>query len=788
MISTLFGLLFLLALAPYATVSPTARAWVMLPVGVIGLVTFARGLHRRAPEPELALLATLGLVATLGAGAAMLPVDAATRLSAQGDLGALVNDVYALAGVERAPLALDPHRGLLELAVPIQTFLLSLGVATALHRKGRAMQLAWALLLIGGALVAVALTHRLTGAEHIYWVSEVPSFSRAPFFAPFVNPNDGGFACAALACLALGVAASRSEEQRAVAAVLAVVLLAGVRLSGSRGAMLAAAAGLVTMGMALGGARARIGGLVGLVVASVGVWIAGPEEVGRALSEWLVPEALDDGMDTLTGRADIYADAAALVGAAPLWGVGPAGFDEAFRVYKSTPTFTDVAHAHNEPLQILIEHGAVVTGLWALFVGLTAVRVLRAAGAPGHTRWVLSGYAGALAALVVSGFVDFPLRIGALEVLGALLLGAVLGLSAPEGQGRGDARWRWPLVALSGLSLGLALGAEVFAWAQADSERSPWGAPAAAIARGDAVLAAAPKDKAAAAEAAGWYKLALARQPLQRAALQKLAPALELSGDWEAGLRALTLATRAHPTLPWVHRDHARLLRRLGELEASRAAWRRALACDLPDGVEEELVQEALRGPGDAATIAGRVLPDRADRLTTGAKILEAEGQREEAERLLRRAAALDPRYRAHLARSLVRWERAEEALVIVGDAPGCFATEARAQAWLSLGRYAEAEGGFDEAMRICGVKDKAARYRLRLGLAQARMSQGDPRGFSLMETLIAEEPDRLALRRDLVQRAVTAGTPKLAKATLKWLVEGGLATEEETRLWREVR
>ncbi|MCK6519174.1 O-antigen ligase family protein [Myxococcota bacterium] len=788
MISTLFGLLFLLALAPYATVSPTARAWVMLPVGVIGLVTFARGLNRRAPEPELAMLSALGLVAALGAGAAMLPVDAAARLAAQGDLGALVNDVYALAGVDRAPLALDPHRGLLELAIPIQTFLLSLGVATALHRKGRAMQLAWALLLIGGAVVALALTHRLSGAEHIYWVSEVPSFSRAPFFAPFVNPNDGGFACAALACLAVGVAASRSEEQRAVAAVLAVVLLAGVRLSGSRGAMLAAAAGLITMGMLLGGARARLGGLIGLALAAIGVWIAGPEELGRALSEWLVPEALDDGMDTLTGRADIYADAAALAGEAPLWGLGPAGFDEGFRVYKSTPTFTDVAHAHNEPLQILIEHGALVTGLWALFVGLTAARVVRAASAPGHTRWVLAGYGGALAALFVSGFVDFPLRIGALEVLGALLLGAVLGLSAPEGPSRGDGRWRWPLVALGALSLGIALGAEVFAWAQKDSETSPWGSPAAAIARGDAVLAAAPKDKAAAAEAVRWYKLALARQPLQRATLQKLAPALEAAGDWEAGLHALTLATRVHPTLPWVHRDHARLLRRLGELEASRAAWRRALACDLPDGVEEELVQEALRGPGDAATIAGRVLPERADRLTTGAKILESEGHQDEAERLLRRAATLDPRYRAHLGRSLVRWGRAEEALSVIGDAPGCFATEARAQAWLSLGRFAESEGGFDEAMRLCGVRDKAARGRLRLGLAQARMSQGDPRGFSLMETLISEEPDRLALRRDLIQRAVAAGTPKLARSTLKWLVDNALATDEEIALWREVR
>jgi hypothetical protein len=104
------------------------------------------------------------------------------------------------------------------------------------------------------------------------------------------------------------------------------------------------------------------------------------------------------------------------------------------------------------------------------------------------------------------------------------------------------------------------------------------------------------------------------------------------------------------------------------------------------------------------------------------------------------------------------------------------------------LGRFNEAEGGFDAAMRLCGVKDKAARYRLRLGLAQARMSQGDPRGFSLMETLISEEPDRLALRRELIQRAIDAGTPKMAKGTLKWLVDNALATDEEIRLWREVR
>jgi hypothetical protein len=56
------------------------------------------------------------------------------------------------------------------------------------------------------------------------------------------------------------------------------------------------------------------------------------------------------------------------------------------------------------------------------------------------------------------------------------------------------------------------------------------------------------------------------------------------------------------------------------------------------------------------------------------------------------------------------------------------------------------------------------------------------------METLISEEPDRLALRRDLIQRAVEAGTPKLARTTLKWLVDNALATEEEITLWRAVR
>lgn len=465
-----------------------------------------------------------------------------------------------------------------------------------------------------------------------------------------------------------------------------------------------------------------------------------------------------------------------------VFGTGPAGFDEGFQLVKSTPDFTWTAHAHQELLQVAAEHGVGVLLVWVIAAGLTLGRVARAVPqAPSPRRLaMLGGYAGAGAALLTGAMFSFPLRIGALEVLAALVVGGVLGLACRESSPPHGLRRPLRLVSL-GLG-GVAVAALVGSWALREHPSSPWGSPAAALAQGDALLERAdPLDRTRHAQALPAYRLALRRHPTDRAALQRLSQAALVTGDLDTGLRALEVAVAVYPTLPWVHRDLARLLRRLGELDAARDRWRVGLSLDLPREVQDALVAEALRGPGALEDLVARTIPDRPDRLASAAKVAEAAGDRALAERLLARAAALDPRFVAWQAGAVLRGGEPSRALELLAGAPDlCVSADVRARALLALRRAEEAVPAFEAALRRCGDQDPEQSRRLRVGLARARLLGGDLRGLDALEALSRQAPLDHALRRLVLSELRARGLYTRMGPHLQALLDAKVATSEE--------
>ena len=768
-----------IAVLPFATVHPEWRSALALLAGLVGLLMAWRGLNRRSAGAVL--LASVGgmFAAALLGGLVFLPVGEGLRAAAQPGLSELLAEVASVSGAEAAPLALDPHRGLMEWGITLCWVLVVLGAALVVRNSRRAARAARVCVAAGVLLVVLAVVHRADGAEQIWWVSEVPAFSRDPFFGTFVNPNHGGIFCAALAPLALAGLARDRGMGRTFNGLAIVVLGAGIFLSGSRGAILAAVAAMVPLVWLIGGRAGRIGVGASAAALLAGVVYLGPVEFLRRLSDWLVPGALHT--DVLTGRGEIYADVVALLGVAPVVGLGPHGFDEGLRVVKSTPTYTTTTHAHQELLQLLVEHGVLIGGLWLLAVGLAVAQGFRHAldRESERRRLMLSGWLGALCAMGAAGVFTFPLRIGALELLASVALGVVLGLSPTSERDPGARSSR---VLRGGVlaAFALALVGVLAPWALADSEASSFGSVEHARMRGDAALERGGTD--AGFEAAGWYRLALRRDGLDRTSLQMLSRAQLQAGEIDAALHALDLATRVDPTLPWVWRDLARLQRRLGEYEASQQSYARMLWCDLPDDLRREHVLEAMQGPGDVGAIAEVVLPDRGDVLVLGARVLEAERRTNAAEARFARAAELDPRYGAHHASFLLRQDRDEEALAAAERAgEGCFALETRATAHFKLHDYDAAGPLFSRALSEC-AEDPTRNRRIRIGLARVRLEQGDPMGRETLEKLAAEDPSDVQLLRVLATWARQQKHRTLLTSSLERIVATGEARPREVR------
>ncbi|GIH21843.1 hypothetical protein Aph01nite_01530 [Acrocarpospora phusangensis] len=210
----------------------------------------------------------------------------------------------------------------------------------------------------------------------------------------FWHPNALGMFCHVL--IIAGVAIFPHAGRNAKIAIGSVLALAGVALlgSGARGAMIAALAGLVVVGLLQN--RRLLVGLGALVVAIV---VAVPAVADRFAD--LAETRTEGGLEanSLVWRFDHWSQALDLLGLNPVTGTG-----------LGTTRLLIYKEVHNDYLRALVESGllGLVTylGLLAALV-ITAVRALRATGpAGGLERGCAVAFAGCVMALLVSAISD----------------------------------------------------------------------------------------------------------------------------------------------------------------------------------------------------------------------------------------------------------------------------------------------------------------------------------------------------------------------------------------------
>jgi tetratricopeptide (TPR) repeat protein len=133
-----------------------------------------------------------------------------------------------------------------------------------------------------------------------------------------------------------------------------------------------------------------------------------------------------------------------------------------------------------------------------------------------------------------------------------------------------------------------------------------------------------------------------------------------------SGFQALTLATALDPARPTTWTRLAESLAAVGDWQASRDAWRSALALDFPSALDmSAILGRAMAGPGEDLGKALAVAPERADRCIEIAHWLDRRGLSLEAEVLFRKAIAIDPDAQLELAGAELGWGMPSEALAL---------------------------------------------------------------------------------------------------------------------------
>lgn len=446
------ALLGLLVLAPVPLGSNRPWAWAPLEVAVfllLGLWCLGRALGRR-PEPTIVhrLRLPLGLLGLwlgyLWLQTLPLPLDLVRLLTPH--TAALYTTAQQAVGGVVAGLAADRGAAQIELlknAAYVGILLLTLVLVDS---PTRLKALALTLVLVGIAEALYGLAGYLAGDSLGLW--EPPTGGHHVAHGTFVNRNHYGAHLAMTMALLVGILLSsapragagrrwRARLQALLDAVLtarallylgAVLMLAALMLSGSRGASLSLVFGLGTIVVlgarwrGRGSGETRVAALVVVLALVAGLWL-GTGVLGPRLVASIA------GSD---GRLEVWSQSLKVVADYPVLGVGAGGFQWVLPGYRSGPALAYYDHAHNDYLETLVDYGVLgcaplAAALWLLLARLLVAYRRRSSR---YYRGMLFGSLAGCLTMLAHAMLDFNFHIPANAAYFYALLG--LGLVASQ--------------------------------------------------------------------------------------------------------------------------------------------------------------------------------------------------------------------------------------------------------------------------------------------------------------------------------------------------------------------
>lgn len=429
---------------------------------------------------------------------------------------------------------------------------------------------------------------------------------------PFGYPN----AMAGFLLLTAGVALAmtrdgRTPSIRAGAMVTGGLALIGVLLTRSRGARLAAGAGLVVWLVLVrrkGGPRHRLWmwlGGCGLLAALAWLswnWGSFPASLSRLADR---PEA-----SSLVWRWQILQWTWAMARDHPWWGVGPGAFPVALTHYQRIP-YVSGENPHNLYLELAAEYGLPAAILAVITLGGFLGRVgtaIRRAPDSDPTRWRQAALLAALVAFAVHSLVDLDWSFPAIAATAATLIGLTSGhlrrMSPREVHGR--PLWRWILILLllaaACVSVTRYYSRTLVAWAQ---------------------LALTGREAVVAQRELTW---ALRLNPVSFPAHHWMAWARLLSGDPRGAAEAAERAARIAPFDPNSHYLAGEIAAASGRWDVAEGRFRAAV--DLAPSAQLRFHAALVESEANTGREAeARFRYDRAIAIFTEERVLDVEAR-----------------------------------------------------------------------------------------------------------------------------------------------------------------
>ena len=311
---------------------------------------------------------------------------------------------------------------------------------TSLHNLHRQETSGWVvggLLTVGLLASAYAIVQCTQNSQRILWETQ-PLVYYKRYGATFVNPNHLAAFLVMLVPLALAQAflGRGNPVQRIVAGYAALMMLGGIAVTMSRGGWIGAAAAVAIFSLwLLRRPQYRIPVAVLMAVVGIGaaVFLVQSEKARARVDALTESGRKDSGLF----RAWIWKPAFRMWSDHRLLGVGPGQFDSRFPAYRTPTTPLSPKHVHNEYLELLVEYGAVGTGIAALGMAAFGYGLLRTSRhvergssdlgvkQSNRTAFFAGGVAG-LGGLAIHCIFDFNLHIPAIAVTAAILSGILV--------------------------------------------------------------------------------------------------------------------------------------------------------------------------------------------------------------------------------------------------------------------------------------------------------------------------------------------------------------------------
>ena len=303
--------------------------------------------------------------------------------------------------------------------------------AQAFRERADLTNLIWFLVVLGFGVSLFGIVQHFTSPDNqIYWFREL-TLGGDPF-GPYVNRNHfAGFVELVVPVgLALMVFRGLRQDLFPMAALLTILPIGALILSGSRGGIVGFGFELAVMALLVHSQRApkqgrtAAMGIVALVAIALIAWVG----AGKAIERF---SSLKPGDVSLSRRMTMFQGAVRVFVSYPVSGAGFGNLVTVFPRYDTVYDGKVVDHIHNDYIELLAETGLLgglcgIAFLWIFF--REAHRNFRAE--QGHfSRALHAGAIMAVSGLLLHSFVDFNLHIPSNALL--FLLQAYLATSPP---------------------------------------------------------------------------------------------------------------------------------------------------------------------------------------------------------------------------------------------------------------------------------------------------------------------------------------------------------------------